>query len=90
MQIVIDIPEETFRNFMSGKEDDYDISHYRLGLWQGTVLPKGHGRLIDIDNATKDIDTVKKYFTTNILDGVIVGVACSAPTVIEADKESAE
>ena len=87
MQIVIEIDEKEYKDVVGCGGAYYDFGS---ALIRGIKLPKGHGRLIDIDNATKDIDTVKKYFTTNILDGVIVGVACSAPTVIEADKESAE
>ena len=86
MQIVIDIPEEEYEGMVNS--EDCGLHTLTRAIANGTPLPKGHGRLIDIDDATKDIDTVMKYFTATILDGVIVGVACSAPTVLEADKES--
>lgn len=41
----------------------------------GTVLPKGHGRLVD----EKDLSLV----TVHMIDGMFV---CDAPTIIEADK----
>lgn len=42
---------------------------------KGTVLPKGHGRLIDADDVT---DFEGHYITTD------------APTIIEADKAESE
>jgi hypothetical protein len=45
----------------------------------GTLLPKGHGRLVDAD-------AYAKRFDTNI-NGNIGGEYMMAPTIIEADKD---
>lgn len=77
MQIVIDIPEEVYRK--AKETHDVMCDSVWLGIKYGTPLPKGHGRL-------KDIDKI-------INDGISKGF-CEwydemkyAPTIIEADKE---
>ena len=69
MQIVIDIPEDVYtRLFDNGIQDNEiavdDVCEMARALRLGTLLPKGHGRLIDADavlvepfgNTYKDID----------------------------------
>ena len=67
MQIVIDIDDDVYKRFM----DDYvgcpDIIY---AVRKGIPLPKGHGRLIDL-NDLYDLDRRKVEY---------------APTIIEADK----
>lgn len=46
MQIVIDIPEETYKGVMLGKWDGSGLSYF---VKTGTPLPKGHGDLIDVN-----------------------------------------
>lgn len=59
---------------------------------KGTLLPKGHGRLIDADYITKDFNTFQDSFCINLLDmgRGRLNVVCTAPTIIGADKEENE
>lgn len=88
MKLIIDIPDMTYESIMkyqSIKEVGADF------IRQGTVLPKGHGRLIDADKLK--VDLVKTYekaptekallFVSLLLDNNE-----EVPTVIEADKEN--
>ena len=76
MQIVIDIDEETLQDFYDSR---YVSPHIKEALRNGTHLPKGHGRLIDADAINrKDVNCAN--VPMNFID--------TAPTIIEADKES--
>ena len=46
MKIVIDIPEEEYAKVKDGRAS---VSMMRDAIRNGTLLPKGHGRLIDAD-----------------------------------------
>ena len=76
MKIVIDLSEKNYKSCMLtqnrpiGQRLPYGLS---AAIKNGTILPKGHGRLVDADDIT-DFDG--HYITTD------------APTIIEADKES--
>ena len=52
MQIVIDIPEEYY-NFIKNNEDRFSGSRIYDCVLNGTVLSKGHGKLIDADELMK-------------------------------------
>lgn len=85
MQIVIDIPEklacEGFEK--SFTEDEKNILIKAIG--NGTPLPKGHGRIADMDEAIKcikDVDGDDAIWAINLIEW-----ACSKRTIIEADKE---
>lgn len=79
MQIVIDIPEEDYKQVV----DKWEINalHVIDAILTGTPLPKGHGRLIDADALE---------YTLGASDRDIYVKCCldeDAPTIIEADKE---
>ena len=86
MQIVIDIPEvfyEALRKtyeIISGQRSGKTLmSVIYNAVAQGIPLPKGHGRLIDADALNrKDVNCAN--VPMNFID--------TAPTIIEADKES--
>ena len=72
MQIVIDIPDEKYDRLLY-----QDIISLRSYVENGIVLPKGHGRLIDVD------EVIKIANKKNDLHGAI----WNAPTIIKADRE---
>ena len=87
MQIVIDIPVITLLNITSRELllcSREDIEKLELAIKNGTPLPKGHGRLIDVDKLELD-DGYSNY------DGYYHRYSQSqiynAPTIIEADSE---
>ena len=50
MQIVIDIPEEEYQNYLKMRPAYPDgVFCYIKAIQNGTPIPKGHGRLIDAD-----------------------------------------
>lgn len=75
MQIVIDIPDRIYKR--QGYLNIIDSDILRNALKNGTPLPKGHGRLIDINALT---------FLVKGDDTLLV----DAPTILEADKEEEE
>ena len=72
MQIVIDIPDEMYDWLENGFPDEDDAEK----LWQivknGTLLPKGHGRLIDADEFEKLADKRFEHITSPLLDHIQV------------------
>ena len=52
MQVVIDIHEKDYQSMLNG-----NVSYGVLdAIRKGTPLPKGHGRIADMDEAIKCID----------------------------------
>ena len=83
MQIVIDIPEEVYKSI---QDNDYcGISNADMynAVKNGTPLPKGHGKLVDLDQMCHDYwDGGYMEIHSDDLDNI--------KTIIEADKESEE
>ena len=83
MQVVIDIPEETYYATLEREQlaicNDNDIYKW---IKNGTPLPKGHGRLIDADVLLKYSVLLKYRYKAISLIHVIKEL-----TVLEADKE---
>lgn len=95
MKIVIDIPEESYNAIctittlaeMESVGQDTKRVIY-TGIQNGTILPKGHGRLIDADAikpkfCNSNIYTSEKgfwYYSVKDVNDI--------PTIIEADKEN--
>lgn len=52
MQIVIDIPRKTYIDNLNGV---FEIDTVRKALKEGTLLPKGHGKLGDLDKIKKEM-----------------------------------
>ena len=100
MQIVIDIPKNTYDRIAEGGAKCHFI--YKLDLMRailkGTPLPKGHGRLIDADslldygscpNSCDGTTTCMESYEhlhcpIRVFDIESIN---DAPTIIEADKE---
>lgn len=84
MQRVIDIPEETFKYYVTLANKGEQISNLEHIILDSTLLPKGHGRLIDADKLELD-DGYSNY------DGYYHKYSRSqihnAPTVLEADEK---
>ena len=94
MRLIIDIPEEDYNNIapvLNGEtiEGGFDILKTLEIIKNGTPLPKGHGRLKDVDKigltnfecfmCNGDYKEALKKYIEKIEN---------APTIIEADKEA--
>lgn len=77
MQIVIDIPQGLKDDFENERWTALTCAMMKDALEEGTVLPKGHGRLIDAD----ELESRMKIGYCIVRD---------APTIIEADKAGEE
>jgi len=84
IEVVIRLPEKTYRKILS---NEYDYGDMNVIIQAGTPLPKGHGRLCDLDAALKCIeeceDCEDKTFAIALFDW-----ACSKRVILEADKEA--
>lgn len=95
MKLVIDIDDKIYNTIKNstffikgGRGSGRTIEYNALKpIYDGTPLPKEHGRLIDADALCDYFwDNRSKLYTHKDLRIVID----NAPTIIEADKENAE
>lgn len=94
-EIVIKIHEKDYQSIKNGHIPFSVIDV----LMKGTPLPKGHGRIGDLDKLEKEIDGgikaglmiegYENYSNINDVDDCLEYVKY-APTIIEADKEDSE
>ena len=90
-QIVISISNDTYYRCKNERVGllSFDIPEVCNAIKNGTVLPKGHGRLTDMDEAIKCLEEVtdskEKQYALCLIDW-----ACSKRVMIEADKEEYE
>jgi len=91
MKIVIDIPDEEYENVKKAGGCYYDFGK---AIYYGTPLPKGHGRLTDLDKLinftynTYGINSGKCITKDN--EDIIDYIYNKAETIVEADKENNE
>ena len=86
MQIVIDIPEEEYKDVKKTGGCYYDFGK---AIYYGTPLPKGHGRLIDADELLKEKRCFED-FDGDIFNIIHEETVINAPTIIEADNAESE
>ena len=77
VEVVIRIPKEKYDVIM--ETGNCGLSHNERAIKHGTVLPKGHGRLIDADTYRKEMLDSREFDFFKRLD--------MQPTIIDADKD---
>ena len=90
MKLIIDIPEVVkHKVYAYGlslcPSDKEQLIH---AIMNGTPLPKGHGRIADMDAAIKCIEDVEGEDAIWAI--ALIDWACSKRTIIEADKAESE
>lgn len=94
IELVIKIPEEEYRWIMKSDKTVFaDVASKECMLYvikEGIPLPKGHGRLIDADAITKDLNTFQDAFVIHTDGTYRMAISCKAPTIIEAYKAESE
>ena len=94
MQIVIEIPEDTYKATCNENMLPPDVRNVVDAIKNGTPLPKGHGRLIDADRFLKRVKKDREheaYMHSWTADNVLERLdSWYAPTIIEADKAESE
>ncbi len=86
MQIVIDIPEEEYQNYLKMRPAYPEgVFCYIKAIQNGTPLPKGHGDLIDKNEIIKryEKDCGRRIYVDNFIHDIELNMT----TIIEADKE---
>lgn len=82
LKIVIELSEDSYKATCNGSMLPPDVENVVNAIKNGTILPKGHGRLIDADELLDaNIDTFSQQTEFKIK---------FAPTIIEAEKENAD
>lgn len=80
MKIIIDIPKDVYKETLRTEIWNEDEKRaIRFAIRNCTILPKGHGRLIDADALIFNADYWEPYISKLDFD--------NAPTIIEADNE---
>lgn len=78
VEVLVRIPKHDY-DYILGQGDTRGTSHLAEAICNGTVLPKGHGRLIDADTYRKEMLDSREFDFFKRLD--------MQPTIIEADKD---
>lgn len=87
MKLLINISDDVYQTILATHDNmifDSDSPYVAIAIKNGTQLPKGHGRLIDEER----ISLSGIHFETERDHAMMIGRLNSAPTIIEADKES--
>lgn len=80
MQVVVEIPEEEYKIIKNRKGPMVWVEHL---IKNGTPLPKGHGRIGDLDALREEVSSwgMNDYEPSDFTDAID-----QADTIIEADK----
>ena len=95
MQIVIDIPEERYKDIQRIASVQLDRGKFQTAeqiIANGTLLPKGHGKLIDSNILKRHIDKLPCLPDGNFAGNhsALKALINMQPTIIKADKESVD
>lgn len=86
MKLLIEIPEKEYeqKKELSKIPNLYESDCFNIdrAIANGTPLPKGHGRLIDANEAKERLTDAKDGYARHVID--------STPTIIEADLDEEE
>lgn len=66
IELVIKIPEEDY-NFVKKQVADGITNPLKMCIAKGTPLPKGHGRLGDLDNIWNKLKELEEHYQTEFL-----------------------
>jgi len=86
MKIIIDIPDEVYKNVKD--HNSFLPSCIHNSIENGIVLPEGHGRLIDTNALIMELDEYNEYATFDC--NAVKDLIDESPTIVEADKENKE
>lgn len=91
MQIVIDIPEELYDAIKKNKYNLYSAKSCETmldAIDNGIPLPKGHGRILDVDRLINELETKNVIDDGYIERNIEEYVDEKAEIIIDADKEN--
>jgi hypothetical protein len=82
IEIVIKIPEDEYNIAKYGQYGNINVDIVRKALANGIPLPKGHGKIIDVNVLLDEMRATRTYDIPFALERI--------KPIIEADKESDE
>ena len=88
MKIVIDIDDNLYTRLFDNGVDNYDdAENMATAIRKGTPLPKGHGKIGDLDALREEVSSwgMNDYEPSDFID-----VIDQADTIIEADKAESD
>lgn len=95
MKVVIDIPDKVYNSIKSNEEMITYITkdgggsmalHGSLAIINGTILPKGHGKLVDVEDVKDNIRKWRGYLDEDMMYRINFAMEHHIPTIIESDK----
>ena len=88
IELVIKIPQETYAHLLNGGNIGASLM-IENALKEGTPLPKGHGRLIDVNELLDDIGLEDNDYNRDCNMGEIITLENidRIPTIVETDEE---
>lgn len=93
IELVIKIPKKTYKLICDKNALGCDIGDIKNIIRNGTLLPKGHGKLVDADKFLKDNETYTGFILEsrffggrNIHNDALEDLVDKAPTIIEKDR----
>ena len=96
MQIVIDISDDFIKDcdgnldcvisLVDYKIDDVYSEEMGYANFKYTELPKGHGKLVDVEDVKNNIRTWRGYLDEHMMANIYFTMDNNIPTIIEADK----
>ena len=92
MKIVIDIPEEEYKNIITYNSFRWLRNNVIEAINKATPLPKGHGRIGDLDELEKVLDEYvlnEKGCPMHIASEICYNIDCFE-AIIGADREETE
>ena len=91
MQVVIDIPEETYKKICGYSLHHIDFCYTEdvalLAIKNGKPLPKGHGRLVDVEDIKRNHKKWLGYIDDDMISRMNYAVENHIPILLKADKE---
>ena len=91
IELVIKIPQKEYNDTLQGV---FSIDVFREAVKNGIPLPKGHGRIMDVDKIIKKMEEREEQLKDNrsMYETACVETALDmfGETIIEADKEDKE
>ena len=84
IELVIKLSEDSYKATCNGYMLPTDVENVVQGIKNGTPLPKGHGRIGDLDALRKEVSSwgMNDYEPSDFIDAID-----QADTIIEADRE---
>ena len=88
MKIVINIDDEIYDTFKQGIwSSTYDGKKIRDIVLNGVILPKGHGKLVDVEDVKNNIRKWRGYLDEDMMGRINFAMDHHIPTIIELNKE---